>query len=192
MQFLTGAGKLQLHFGLSVNALFNALCRLPSSSENTTLSSAKNNVVIVSHFIVPCRDDTVYENIKHSRWQWAPVSYPRDSFSCVLRIQFYPRFCVQVLDVEFEVIAAAFMNINTVFYRLSRNSMKVDVFWVIALCSLEEVCRRFRAAIALMWMEQAPLKRRQTSRRHGATTQKTAVLSLWTTPTRCCGMPIFS
>jgi hypothetical protein len=59
------------------------------------------------------------------------------------------------------------------------------VFWVLAPCSLVEVCQRFRGPCCLYHLgddssrQQGPLKRWQTSTRlHGATTQKTAIFVL--------------
>jgi hypothetical protein len=55
---------------------------------------------------------------------------------------------------------------------------KMAVCWVVAPCSLVEVHRHFRDACSLWrWRQQVPLKCQQTSTRlHGATTQKTAIL----------------
>jgi hypothetical protein len=63
--------------------------------------------------------------------------------------------------------------------------LKMEVFWVVAPCSLEESYRRFEGACCLYhqddsspwwWRQQEPLKRRWTSTRlHDTTTQKTAI-----------------
>jgi hypothetical protein len=66
-------------------------------------------------------------------------------------------------------------------------SMKMAVFWVVVLCSLVEVYRRFRGTCRLhhqgdsspwWWRQQVPLKHRWTSTRlHSTTTQKTAIFT---------------
>jgi hypothetical protein len=79
------------------------------------------------------------------------------------------------------------------FRVLTAASMKMAVFWVVALCSLVEVYKRFRFQKCLLppslgrspwwWRQQASLKRRYASTRLHGTTQKTAIfmdLLVWT------------
>jgi hypothetical protein len=77
------------------------------------------------------------------------------------------------------------------------NASKMTVFWVVAPWSLVEVCQRFRGTSCLhnqdssplWWRQQVPLKRKTSTRLHGATTRKTAIFILATVrtsnPTKC-------
>jgi hypothetical protein len=58
------------------------------------------------------------------------------------------------------------------FQLLMVMSMKMDVFWVVAPCSLVEAYRRFRGACCLHRQDDEPLVNL-----HGATIQKTAIFN---------------
>jgi hypothetical protein len=79
--------------------------------------------------------------------------------------------CRHVSEFQEEEVINPLIEIQEGFEVLTAVSMKMDVFWVVAPCSLVDVYQRFRGPCCLHHQDDS-------SRLHGATTQKTAIFEI--------------